>query len=40
VRQDKPKTIRTALQYLIQMVDIFTSSQLIEVIYHFMVGFP
>jgi len=40
LKEDRPKQIRTALQYLIQLADIFSSSQLIEVIYHFIVGFP
>jgi hypothetical protein len=37
---DDIMTQRTALQYLEQMLDIFTNSTLVKTVFHFLVGLP
>ncbi|CDW80011.1 UNKNOWN [Stylonychia lemnae] len=40
LKADKPKIIRTSLQYVIQILTMFTCSKLIKIVYHFLFGFP
>ena len=40
LRHEKPKIVRTTIQYIIQILTMFTCSKLIKVIYYFLFGFP
>ena len=40
LRREKPRLIRSTLQYLIQIIDILTCPRLIVTMYRFLFGFP
>eukprot|EP00347_Sterkiella_histriomuscorum_P013006 403366373 len=40
LKTDKPRIVRTTIQYLIQVLSMFTCSKLIKIVHHYIFGLP